>query len=388
MARTAEARVEPRMLRWARETSGMDVVEAASRAKVKPERLTEWESGESNPSIAQLRTLGAVYHRPLAAFLLPSPPEEPPLPADLRSDHPSADLLPALRFAYRQAVERRRVALELASACGLRIPQFAVPGWSPRNREAAGRALRRRLAITREQQFSWRTPHDALRGWRSACEDAGILVSQAQRIDRSEMSGLALAGDPLPVVVLNSADHPHRRVFTLLHEVAHLADRESGLCNTSSACGASVGETTCNAIAGAALVPRDALLEIPCVRSHARGSEWDMGDLRRLSSMFRVSREVAMRRLLDLDLATREDYAAKRSAFAAEYAHAKPGPVAPAVSAVSRCGPAFARMVFGAYASDYLSLRDVCHYLGVGARHVDQATAEAFGWRAATSGGV
>jgi Zn-dependent peptidase ImmA (M78 family) len=42
--------------------------------------------------------------------------------------------------------------------------------------------------------------------------------------------GLSIHHDSLPIIVLNGADAASGRVFTLFHEVAHLANRTSGLC--------------------------------------------------------------------------------------------------------------------------------------------------------------
>lgn len=53
------------LLIWARESGGFTVNEAAKKANVKPEKLSGWESGESRPTINQLRKLASIYKRPL-----------------------------------------------------------------------------------------------------------------------------------------------------------------------------------------------------------------------------------------------------------------------------------------------------------------------------------
>lgn len=49
-----------------------------------------------------------------------------------------------------------------------------------------------------------------------------LLVFQVPGIPLREMREIALFLDPLPVVGVNSREHPLARAFTLLHEITHL----------------------------------------------------------------------------------------------------------------------------------------------------------------------
>jgi transcriptional regulator with XRE-family HTH domain len=62
---------------------------AADRLGIDSERLKAWESGSERPTISQLRHVGNLYRRPLAAFYYPTPPKLSPKLRDMR-------LLPAL----------------------------------------------------------------------------------------------------------------------------------------------------------------------------------------------------------------------------------------------------------------------------------------------------
>jgi len=75
---SVKAKVKPELLRWARESAGYSVTEAARKlSKLAPERLEQWESGEDQPTIAQLRHMARVYRRPLSVFYLPEVPMFP-----------------------------------------------------------------------------------------------------------------------------------------------------------------------------------------------------------------------------------------------------------------------------------------------------------------------
>ncbi len=75
MIRT-EADITPEILVWARTSRGLLPEEVAKRLKVSKERLSEWETGTSRPSIPQAEKLAGLYKRPLAVFYMPAPPNQ------------------------------------------------------------------------------------------------------------------------------------------------------------------------------------------------------------------------------------------------------------------------------------------------------------------------
>lgn len=365
----------------------MDVAIAAKRVRVTADRLRGWEEGSASPSVAQLRQLAEVYKRPLAAFFLPEPPPDHPLPVDYRRPaHARQEVSFQLRLAHREVVYRRTVALELAQASSVDLPQFHLSVGSTGDAERAAETIRAALGVALEPDMESTDGYHPLRVWRTACEDAGILVCQAQRIPSGEMSGFSVHESPLPVIVLNPKDHPHRRLFTLLHEVAHLAAHQGGICDTRAPSpAADPAEAKCNAIAAATLVPRADLVEQPLVSQHGSSPAWSDHDLRGLARRYGVSREVVLRRLLALELSDEGFYRQRRATFAAEYERfshrASRGSPPPATAALSRCGPTFARLVLRAYGSDVVSLRDACDYLGVGPKQLQNVADQAFGWK-------
>ena len=75
MTESIEAIIKPELLIWARKSAGLTLADAAKKAQVSEDKLNEWETGKSRPSISQLRKLGKVYKRPIAVFYLPEPPK-------------------------------------------------------------------------------------------------------------------------------------------------------------------------------------------------------------------------------------------------------------------------------------------------------------------------
>ncbi len=139
---------------------------------------------------------------------------------------------PQLRFEIRRAYERREVALELYENLEESPPGFEFRADIAQDPEALAEQIRDLLHITYEAQVAWRTPHEALKAWRSALEEIGVLTFQASGIDIAEMRGFSISDRPLPVIVINGKDGPRGRIFYLAHEFVHILLDNGGLCGS------------------------------------------------------------------------------------------------------------------------------------------------------------
>ena len=79
-----EVKAQPLVINWAIQSSGWKISEISSKIAVSEDNINKWVSGEKKPTLRQLRALAKKLKRPLAAFLLPAPPEEKKLPEDFR----------------------------------------------------------------------------------------------------------------------------------------------------------------------------------------------------------------------------------------------------------------------------------------------------------------
>ena len=77
MAKTATIDVDSELIRWARESSGLSVLQAAKRVGVKPRLFEEWEGTAGRPTARQLERLADAVKRPVATFFMPTPPMNP-----------------------------------------------------------------------------------------------------------------------------------------------------------------------------------------------------------------------------------------------------------------------------------------------------------------------
>ena len=234
MAATVKAAVAPAVMRWARESHGLSLEEAAERLHVHAERITAWEAGEDRPTIGQLRRAAEVYRRPFGVFLLSEPPTDAfRLPHDFRRlpgdvPQPKSE---RLTYQLRLTAERRLQALELYEDLGERPEAFPVRTQLGEDVDRIADALRNALKVTAEEQATWRTPEAALPAWKAKLEGAGVLVVQFSRVAVSEMRGASVVEFPLPVIALNAKDSAAGRGFTLFHEVAHISLGGGSLCD-------------------------------------------------------------------------------------------------------------------------------------------------------------
>jgi Zn-dependent peptidase ImmA (M78 family) len=150
-------------------------------------------------------------------------------------------------------------------------------------------------------------------------------VFQTTDVELDEMRGFSLSERQLPVIVLNAKDHARARIFTLMHEFAHVMLDSGGVCHPERVAQHARTqdervEVFCNHVAGALLVPRDALLRDLRLAVQPNNREWPDPIITAVAESFAVSREVVLRRLLILGRTTEAFYERKRREYRAQYA--------------------------------------------------------------------
>lgn len=379
MSRPIRAHINPKLLVWARECCRMDTTYAASKLGMDTEKLEQWESGELSPTIRQLRNLANAYRVNFGALFLPEPPAtfKPPV-KDYRLHHGAVagEIDPEIAIDLRLHLNAREIALELESDLGLEQAPFELSCSMDDSPAEVAEQIRTALGISFQVQKRFRESRVAFNAWRDAIANAGVLVIQSSKVALSDMRGYSVFFDELPLLVVNRKDAYSARTFTLIHELAHLLLRSSGLCDLSSEPGRPPHEQKlevfCNAVASQTLVPDSILLSYPDIRGVAQES-WTDEILAPIARDFGVSREVVLRKLFDHGLTTRAFYLDNRERYtqeAIEYKQRqKGGFVPPAVDVVSTKGRRYVSLVFEALNSSVITAGDAADFLGVKAKH-------------------
>ncbi len=333
--------------------------------------------------------MASAYKRLLSDFFLPAPPPEDPLPHDFRRLPGEVALRysRALRYQLRLARQRRALALDFAAELEVDLRPLELRLTIDANTDKAGAAIRDFLGLDLARQRAFRDARKSYNDWRALIEARGVLVFQVTGIEPSEALGFSLTEQPLPVIAVNRKLAPNGRTFTLLHELVHVLLGIGGICDLDEADIRAPSEQRmevfCNAVAAAALVPREALLAEPLVANATEiRREWSDLELDALGRVFGVSKETVLRRLLATGRTTQSFYTQRRAAWTklfeltspvsdqeSEFRRNMPQEV------VSDLGRPFTRLVLESYASDRTSLSDVSRYLGLRAQQVDKVRA-------------
>lgn len=299
--------VEPQMLAWALERSGVSVGDPPY------ERFARWAAGEGpGPTFKQLEKFARATHAPLGYLFLSEPPVETvPIP-DFRTlsnrpvTSPSADLLDTIYGAELRQDWYKSFALEQAHDP---LP-FVGSARIEDAPEIIAERIRLALDFGMERRGRFKTWQDALRELIDSVEKTGVLVmlsgivgSNTRRVLKpKEFRGFALTNPLAALIFVNGADTKSAQMFTLVHELAHVWLGESALSDAEMAQTATNDhELWANKVAAEVLVPMSSL------KAEYRKNP-DRSELDRLARIYKVSSLVVLKRIFDAGFLTWVDY--------------------------------------------------------------------------------
>jgi len=302
--------VSPRMLEWARARSGIGAADWDRRFP----RYESWLIGATTPTFKQLEAFADKTHTPFGFLLLDEPPVETVPIADFRTvrDQPAGTGLTANLLDVIYACERRQEWYRENQLLEGEEPLAFVGTASVGDGvEHAAEQLRAVLDWTAEHRTDSPTPDSMLTALRERAESAGVLVMVSgivgsnthRKLDPQEFRGFVLADSLAPLVFVNGADAKAAQVFTLVHELAHLALGETGISDLEpESLRTSTVERWCNRVAAEFLVP---MAEF---RSRVDDTVDLRSQLRPLAEHFRVSTQVILGQFREAALLSWEGY--------------------------------------------------------------------------------
>jgi Zn-dependent peptidase ImmA (M78 family) len=260
--------VNPEILKWARETAGLSLDEAAkaialnaAHGRTGGERLAALEAGDGEPTRQQLARMADKYRRPLITFYLATRPATGERGEDFRRapKAPPVDFNPRLDALIRNIRARQDVVRFLLEDDESEPLPFIASAKTVDGVDAVVSSI---LKITGFDLSEFRRAVDVDKAFtylRDRLERVGIFVlllgdlgSHHSKIESRDFRGYAIADPIAPFIVINDNDARSAWSFTALHEAAHLWLGQTGLSGASHE--ASV-ERFCNDVAGAILLP-------------------------------------------------------------------------------------------------------------------------------------
>lgn len=365
--------INPKILIWAREEAGFSQEEIADHLKKNLEIIQEWEKGSTGPSFPQLEKLAEKYKRPTALFFFSEIPDETSIEDHFRSlpEKQVAFIAPHLRFLIRKA---KAMCINLSELNNGTNPaeKFMLADLSvgQKSIDATTSELRSYLGIDLDTQRQFKTYDMAFKEWRLALEKHGVFVFKDAFKDDG-ISGFCLYDEIFPIIWINNSMSHSRQIFTLFHELAHLLfhrnDIEMSSKDEDYLRGLSPEdrkiERFCNAFAGKFLVPDDAFSEY----LDAAVNDYNLDYI---AKRFVVSREVILRKFLDINKITSAFYSTKISQWRKQYeAKAKKNVSGSGGNSNytkrAYLGENYMEMVFSQYYRNNISAEQAADYLGV-----------------------
>ena len=351
MAKSIPALVTPEVLVWARELDAISVDEIASKMKIPPQKIEEWEDGISYPTLTQAKELARQYRVPFVYFYLPDTPQKKKRLSKV--DYRAFGNMGVqstesreLRWLLRDIEDRRDSMLDLYEEIGKKTLDFPIKVDVKSSNEEIAKVIRELLNLSMTTQKKFRYPEKALSHCVEALEKKDVLVFQATKIETSEMRGLSVA-----------------------YEHVHIVTRTSGICTDVSENSTSNNELElrCNQIAGMVLVPKSSIAKHPIIKE-IQIYGFDDGRVGKIAKDFAVSKQVILHCLWELNIISQPFYYETLNRYSDEYKaykaqKPKKGFLPPVTDTVSQVGKLYARTVLNAYYAEKITARDTSSYL-------------------------
>lgn len=262
-----KAFLTPNVLKWARESAKMSEETAAARVAVPVVKLQEWESGASQPTIKQAKSLAKLYKRPFALFFLPEIPRDFQPLQDFRKSGSKA-LTTSSVFIIREMQQKQAWISDVYAANDYNLLPFVGRYSIHDDPQVVAQDILKTLDINPAHYAS----ENPIKEWIDAAESKGIFVSRTSfihsrlKLDSEELQGFAISDPYAPFVFVNSEDWNAPQLFTIVHELAHIWIAETGISNDvepeiKNKEKLHPVELFCNEVAANALMPTEIVLD-------------------------------------------------------------------------------------------------------------------------------
>ena len=229
MANNQPVPVHPATLKWIRIELGLSTQQVADKLKLSIEQLQNWESGSEGITLSQSKKIAKKYKVSLPFLYLKQTPKKHRFKSiiDFRSASYQENFSDRLCLAIKTIHERQVWMREFLQEEGQKPLEWLGRFSGSNNIDNIAKQCRQWLEIKQQEISDLKDDKEAFYYWIEKIEAKGVIVAnnnnhRFSQIDRKEYSGLVLYDQYAPLILLNPKDSYARRIFTLLHELAHL----------------------------------------------------------------------------------------------------------------------------------------------------------------------
>ena len=230
--------------------------------------LTIWKSGEKLPTFNQIEKVSKASGIPFGYFFLQEPPkEEFPLLEYRTIDstsamNPSRNIIDVMHDMEQVQDWARNHAIEEEQ----QAPEFIGSQKNNVDTEDFAEYVRTVLELEIKWYENSKSAVESFKTLRDKISQAGVIVMMSgivgnnthRPLDINEFRAFAMVDDLVPLIFINSNDSVSGKLFSLLHEFAHICIGNNSLYNDrySSGTRVSKAESVSNAVAAEILVPQ------------------------------------------------------------------------------------------------------------------------------------
>lgn len=232
------------------------------------EHLEMWRSGVKTPTFNQIEKTSKATGIPLGYFFLQSPPNENLSLVEYRTvdsvalEKPSRNLMDTMHDMELVQQWTRDYLISEGNAA----LSFVGNNKEITNISFFANSIRNILHLSNDWFKESKTSDDAFRLIRTAISNSGVIVMMSgivgsnthRALNIDEFRAFAMVDDFAPLIFINSNDSINGKLFSLLHEFAHICIGENSLFNDRYSNGKEIKKTEsiCNAVAAEILVPQ------------------------------------------------------------------------------------------------------------------------------------
>ena len=301
--------IKPEIISWI-----LQVIQFDNVAVSVIDLLSKWKSGEKTPTFNQVEEISRKTNIPFGYFFLDRPPVEDCPLADYRTvksvavSEPSRNLIDTLDSM--QDIQDWMTDYVIDN--GQEKLTFVGAAAGVEDADAVADDIRKVLQLDQQWFLQSASVMDSFRLIKNVFEQAGILVmmngivgnNTRRKLNVDEFRAFTLVNSYAPLIFINTGDTDTGKLFSLLHELAHIWIGKNSLYNMQmNASAESNDEKLCNAITAEVLAPKDVFLE-----------KWEetegtiLEKVEALAKVFKCSRFVIARRARDFKKITQEAY--------------------------------------------------------------------------------
>jgi Zn-dependent peptidase ImmA (M78 family)/transcriptional regulator with XRE-family HTH domain len=245
------------------------------------------------------------------------------------------------------------------------IPVYGKGQLSP---EGHAKHLRKELGIDTDHIANLGDDYAVWRYWKDTLGSTGLYIFERSWNTKS-VRAFSISRNNKAAAVVSTKDIPTARLFSLLHEIYHLINKQSSICDIGFT-GSNNVEAGCNRFAASFLMPEEEFNTTVEALGYVKNSTNDIDeeDVKKFQKRFKVSRLSVYRRLLTLSYISNTQYTKIQNGYG-EYELMKKSSGGNADvyyrSRLNGVGLRYAAEMFNAYSSGVLTAVSVARVFNV-----------------------